>query len=59
MTDYERVSLMLLSYMVARSISKSGAQIRHAEDLGLEAVTQAAVLIGSEDQKIGQPTSSG
>jgi len=59
MTDYERVSLMLLSSMVARSISKSGTDIRNAEAMGLEAVTQAVILIGSADQHIEQPASSG
>jgi hypothetical protein len=51
MTDYERVSLMLLSSLVARGISKSGAEIRDAERMAVDAVMQAAQLIAADREQ--------
>lgn len=44
-TDFERVQLLLLSALVGRGMAKSGAELRKAEAIGLEGLTQAQKLL--------------
>ena len=50
LSDFERVSLLLLSTLVAYQIAESGDQKRKARAIGLEGVKQAQELFEADGE---------